>query len=181
MNAHIGEKQSSVELGGCGNILVINRRRAVSGRQIISAPTVPNIYEYIWKSLNIQIFWEILCVWRRTNSQTWMLNKIWNVFHLKFSKAPNWWKNYISTTSDDQIWPGGGYRKISVCLAGVLCTKERCTKNGAKNTLQRIVHQFSVVSNLWQCWHLGQPNSGQSSGTPNHRHYGRRLSPENLA
>ena len=47
MNAHIGAEQSG---GGCGNILVINRCRAVSGRQIISAPTVPNIYEYFWKS-----------------------------------------------------------------------------------------------------------------------------------
>ena len=48
--AHRSEAEHCRVERGCGNILVINRRRAVSGRQIISAPTVPNIYEYFWKS-----------------------------------------------------------------------------------------------------------------------------------
>ena len=58
-----------------------------------------------------------MCVWRKINCQQtwWMLNWIWHVFHLKFSKASNRWKNYILATSDDQIWPEG-YRKIFVRL-----------------------------------------------------------------
>ena len=172
----------SVHIRGCGNILVINRRRAVSGRQIISAPMSPIFMNIFGNILEGFLVWPNKISWN-------MLDILLSLtcFHLKFSKASNWSTNYISTTSDDQIWPDS-YRKISVCLAKVLCVHETVEKlNTATKVVLCIASTFAppmpevaplqqfgavfLVSNLWQCWHLGQPNSGQSRVTPNHRHY----------
>ena len=142
--------------------------------------------QYLW--IYLEIFWKDFSFGQTKFPGTcWIFYWVWHVFHLKFSKASNWSTNYISTTSDDQIWPDS-YRKISVCLAKVLCVHKTVEK---LNTGTKVVlciastfappmpevaplQQFGVVflvSNLWQCWHLGQPNSGQSRVTPNHRHY----------